>query len=147
MPRLASQYSVQSAVARGVKDAQVSGTSISAGTPGGVISAVLPSFAVVRLRLNTSTPGRGGRGRTGLSGVMENQTDDTAPNSINSTNQGTFQTAANAFLAELNGGTPVGNVAVVSRISRKVVRTTPLVSPVVSITVESKLGSRVSRLR
>jgi hypothetical protein len=145
--RLSSQYTATKAIARGVIDTSVSGESIGAVTAGGDASSALPTFAVAKVVLQSTRSGRAGRGRTGLSGITEGMTAPDAPNRLSAASIGVLEGAFDQFVGQAEGGAPTLKLVVVSRIFRGVKRATPLISAVVSTTVQAELGSRVSRLR
>ncbi len=144
---LSSQYTGLRAEARGVLNAAVFAASSSASFQGQGNGAALPSFVAARVKLTTGTPGRAGRGRTGLPGLMEDQTQATAPNLLVPAVQTALANGAEAWRLQLKGTAPLSALSVVSRIVNGVKRTTPLVSEVLSTSVDSQLGTRVSRIR
>ncbi len=147
LARLCNVYQFVGVTARGVLNAEVSGFAAAVNTAGGSAAEPLPTFAAIRWRLQTAQPGRAGRGRTGLSPVPENTTDAAAPNSINAVNRAAYQANADAFLADLNNSLPSVALVVVSRFLNGVPRADPIASLVTSIAVDTRLGTRVSRLR
>ncbi len=147
LPKLSSQYAFVGVTARGVNNPLIMAFS-AATLPGGTVPGQpLPTFACAKVKLATATPGRAGRGRTGLCGIVEASTPDNLPNRLASSERGDFETRMNAFRTTLEGGTQGIQLAVVSRRSQGALRPVPLVSFVTSITVDGELGTRVSRLR
>jgi hypothetical protein len=133
--------------ARGMKDAEVSGLSFSAPVVGGDAGAALPSFVALRIALKTATPGRAGRGRTGVSGLAESATEALTPNTLTPGIVTIYQNALTSFRSDLAALTPTIFPVVISRVANGVPRVVPIASPVIGATVLSQIGSRVSRLR
>jgi hypothetical protein len=147
VPPQSNKYQVQSAVARGVLDGGISGVSISAPLSGSAVASALPTFVACRLKLQATASGRAGRGRTGIAGVPEEMTDVIDTNRLVPAYVTQMQTAANAWRAQLNSGVPIAALTVISRVLKKITRVVPLVTEVTSVTVDSTVGTRVSRLR
>jgi hypothetical protein len=147
MGRLCNTYQFVGATARGAFEGEISAFEPAIVTAGGSASEPMPTFVAIKWRLRTATPGARGRGRTGLSPVPENTTDAANSNAINAVNRNAYQANADAFLAQIAAAAPAVQLAVISRVLNGVPRAIPLVSPVTSISVDSRLGTRVSRLR
>lgn len=151
--RLSDQYTVLGAQARGVGNPLILGESTGPPQAGARLETPLPSFAVAKVLIRSTEPGRAGRGRTGLSGVTENYTDLTSPNRLNGGGQLDLQQRADVWFASLKGGVPPRQLTVVSRFKgvdptgKPVRRPVPIASNATSVTVAAELGTRVSRLR
>ncbi len=147
IPRQSSAVRFLQVVARGARDAGVVGVSVAAPQSGGVAAQGLPGFAAVRVVLQSATPRRAGRGRTGISGVPEGDTLIDTPNNLSPTAQPLWATALNNFVSDLAAIVPTITPVVISRELNLVPRPTPLISPVTSVSVSVPLGTRVSRIR
>ncbi len=154
MPALSSQYSFDRVEARSTTNPLIIGSVTATVPAGNAPGAPLPTFACARIKLNTATPGRAGRGRTGLAGIRESTTLDNAPNTLDLGTVSDLQTRMDAFLAALLAATPSCKLAVVSRFQGTTADGQPVPRPggpltsfVTSIQVQTKLGTRVSRLR
>jgi hypothetical protein len=151
--RLSSGYTVTQAVARGMINPQVSGVSTGPPQSGARAEAALPTFAVGKIKIATTEPGRGGRGRTGLSGLIESYTDVATPNTLNGAAIIDLGPQVQQWFTQLGVGTPARNLSVISRFKgvdgsgKPVPRPFPVSSRAVSVSLDSSLGSRVSRLR
>ncbi len=154
LPKLWTGLSLFSVEARGITSAiaeSVAATVTAGGNPG----SPSPSFAAVKVKLRTATPGRAGRGRTGLGGLTEPSTPSDQPNRLSAAEAGDFQNRFDAFRNGLAGVLPNGlELVVISRFvgtdvnGRPIPRPGgPVVSLVTSSTVDAQLGTRVSRLR
>ncbi len=142
--------------ARGMFVPAVAGLSASGSQAGGIPSAnaVLPSFAAAKVILATNTPGRAGRGRTGIAGLVEGDTEAISGNLLTAAKQNSLGTAFAGFVTDLAALTPTIFPVVISRYlgtgaDGKPIRRPggPIASPVVSNRVAPELGTRVSRLR
>jgi hypothetical protein len=156
MPLLANGLRFDQVEARGMVVPEVVGKSFSPGVGGGLGSgvAILPSFAAVKVVFLTNTPGRAGRGRTGISGLAETYTEVSAGNNLVPSTQTSFQNAMINFINDLAALTPTIFPVVISRFKgvggdgKPLPRPGgPIASAVVSTSVQSQLGTRVSRLR
>lgn len=145
--RLSDQYAVQSAVARGMEDGRVSGVSTGGAQAGSLTGAALPTFCVAKIRLATNEPGRSGKGRTGLSGLVETYTDPVAPNELNGGALVDLRPQVTAWFDSMKTGSPASSLAVISRVFRKIERPTPVAFAVTGVSLDARLGTRVSRLR
>jgi hypothetical protein len=154
LPNLTARVLFLRVTARGVIDQAVSGTSISTSQSGSRDVAALPSFVAARVKFQTATPGRAGRGRTGVPGLAEDNTESNSPNLLTGAAQAALATALSSFVGDLALLTPTVFPVVVSRFKgtdgagKPLPRPGgPLVSPVTSSSVDSTVGTRVSRIR
>jgi hypothetical protein len=147
MIRLSSGYTVTQAIARGVSNGAISGTSTSGPASGQRAETPLPTFAVARIKLQTVEPGRAGRGRTGLSGLIETYTDAASPNTLSGAALIDLQPQVQQWFNALKGGAPPAQLTVISRVLGGVKRANPVVTDVDSVQLQAQLGTRVSRLR
>jgi hypothetical protein len=147
VPRQSSSVRFLQVVARGAFDAGIVGLSSAVPVSGGNTGASLPAFAAVRVVLQSAEPRRAGRGRTGISGVPETDTDSTNPNNLSAAALPTWATAWSGFVTDLAATAPLVRPVVISRVLNLVPRLTPLVSLVTSSAVRAPLGTRVSRIR
>ncbi len=154
MPKLSTDYKFVQVTARGVIEPAVSGSAPATLAAGAIAGPGLPTFAVAKVRIQTATPGRAGRGRTGLSGVDEGSTAAGSVNRLVPAAVTTYQTAINGFQSALLASALGLSIVVVSRFKgvdgtgKPVPRPGgPLVSDATALTVDGELGTRVSRLR
>jgi hypothetical protein len=147
IPGQASSLKFLQVVARGVNDAGIVGTSIEAAANGAQAGASLPAFAAVRVAFGSDTPRRAGRGRTGISGVLEVDSDVASPNNLSAAARTAWATRVSGLITDLAANTPTIFPVVVSRVLNRVPRPAPLVSPVTTTAVQLPLGTRVSRIR
>jgi hypothetical protein len=147
LPKLSNQYTFVGVTARGVRNRLISAESFGTVATGTGNGATLPTFVAAKVRLATATPGRAGRGRTGLCGLQEPQSPSGSPNMLDPVERADYETRMQAFMAALLAGANGIQLAVVSRVAGRVPRPDPLVSFVTAITVDAELGTRVSRLR
>jgi hypothetical protein len=132
----------------------VSGVSIISSSPGGQPGAALPTFVAGRVVFQTGTPGRAGKGRTGLPGLLEGGTEPSAPNLLVGTTRNDLQTRITGFVADLAANVPTIKPVVVSRFKGTDGNGNPIPRPggpiasvVTSTAVLSTVGTRVSRIR
>lgn len=147
IPRQVNTLKFLQVVARGVNNAGIVGTSIALPVNGSLVQAGLPGFAAARVQLQTQTPRRAGRGRTGLCGVSESDTDSATPNNLSAAAQTAFSNNFVNFVNDLAALAPTIFPVVFSRVLNLVPRAAPLVSQVTSTSVMIPLGTRVSRIR
>jgi hypothetical protein len=147
LPELSNQYLFVGVTARGLTEPGIAETSPATVGAGSKTSAPLPTFVAVKYKFRTATPGRAGRGRTGLAGFPELGTPETTPNRIAPNSQEQFLTVWQAFRAAIAAASQPAEQVVISRVLGGVPRAIPLVSLVTSVQVDAELGTRVSRLR
>ncbi len=154
MPKLSAQLVLNGVEARGMVVREVSGLSTVGTGSGTVLGASLPSFVAARILMSSDTPGRAGRGRTGLAGITEVMTQAASPNSLEFGERQGFQTAYDFFVADLAALVPTLFPVVISRFKGTGVDGKPLPRPggpiaskVTTSSVQVSLGTRVSRLR
>jgi hypothetical protein len=154
MNALCASLVFQQVTARGMIEPQVSGVSIESSKAGVNTTTSLPSYVAAKVVFGTATPGRAGRGRTGLSGLPEVGTDGVAVNSLTASYQSDLASAMNLFMQDLAALTPTIFPVVISRFQGTDVTGKPVPRPggpiastVISTSVMSKLGTRVSRIR
>jgi hypothetical protein len=144
----------QSVTARGMVVPEVSGVSSSGTRAGTIVGSAMPTFVAGRVVFQTATPGRAGRGRTGLPGMQEDWTDPDNPNQLRELFRGNLSTAMNNFVTDLNALLPRIFPVVISRFKGTDANGKPLprvggpiASEVTSTGVIAPLGTRVSRIR
>ncbi len=117
---------------------------------GGLGQPSVPTFAAVKVALGTPLAGRAYRGRTGIAGAPENQTDASDPNKLTGSYRDDVQDALIAFATDVGTALaaiqPEAYVAVVSTVLDGALRVPPIATPVSSLTAMARLGTRVSRL-
>jgi hypothetical protein len=147
LARMVPAYAFVGVTARGVTEpgiAEFASATVTPGTNGG---SPLPSFVAIKFKFRTATPGRAGRGRTGLAGASEDSTTAGAPNRIGPADVTANELAWANFRADLLAGSQPAEQVVISTMLGGVPRAAPLVSLVTSVQVDGELGTRVSRLR
>lgn len=119
-------------------------------TGAGAVSNVanLPLTVCANVGLLTGLRGRAFRGRTGLAGLYEAQTDDNSPNHLSTEARDAINDDMDAFLAAVNLALDgvAGAVCTASLTVAGAPRPTPLAVPVSRMSVASLLGTRRSRL-
>jgi hypothetical protein len=152
--RLSNQYAFLGATARGMRNPLLSAFSPATVAAGSLTGAALPTFAAVKVKLQTGTPGPAGRGRTGLTGGVEDASGATTANTLTSVARADYQLGVDNFIAALLAATPSVKLSVISRFlgtdaaGKPIPRVAgPLASFVTSAIVMPTLGTRVSRLR
>ena len=146
---LSQQLSVEQVDVVNVDDSSVGGRFVEHHI-GSVSGATLPSFVVAKVNLTTALRGRAYRGRTGLSGLIEDWTDSTTPNVLKSTAQASlaeafeeFRVALNLDLDAIAGGSAV---AVVSQVLHGIPRVPAIATDVTDTNVALALGTRRGRM-
>lgn len=154
MPKLTNAYQFVGVNARGVTAPLLTNQAPGTVAAGSIVGATLPSFVAVKVTLRTGTPGRSGRGRTGIPAIGEASTPADQPNNLTPSERTDWQARWDLIVSDLKAGTPPVEFVVISRYlgtdgnGVPLLRPGgPLVSPVVSVSVQSELGTRVSRLR
>jgi hypothetical protein len=147
LPTISTKYTFIAVHARGLVQPGINETVQATIPAGGKFGDALPTFVAVKVKFRTNTPGRAGRGRTGLPGLVEAGTLSDTPNRASPAEVAAYQQAWTDFrnAVELDPGG--AQQIVISRFLNGIKRTTPTWSLVTSHTVEGELGTRVSRLR
>jgi hypothetical protein len=154
LAQLSDQLRFEVVEARGMVVREVSGLSIEPAANGSQGLPSLPTFVAARVVMTTNTPGRAGRGRTGLSGIAESLSEAGLPNTLSAAARNLLQGGYTDFITQLGALLPAIFPVVISRYKGTNPDGSPIPRPggpiasaVTSSTVQSTLGSRVSRLR
>jgi hypothetical protein len=147
LPTISLQYTFEGVTARGVTEPGIAESAAATVATGGKFGDPLPTFVAVKVKFRTDTPGRAGRGRTGLPGLIEGGTLGPTPNRASPAEVAAYQQAWLEFRQMIAAASQPAEQVVISRFSNKAKRVTPISSVVTSHTVEAELGTRVSRLR
>lgn len=144
---ISTQYTFIGVHARGLVQPGVAET-VQATQPAGTkFGDPLPTFVAVKIKFRTEVPGRAGRGRTGIPGLIEGGTLPLTPNRASAAEVATLQQYWAEFRNAIAAGTDGYDQIVISRFLNKVKRPTPTWANVTTHAVQGELGTRVSRLR
>jgi len=124
---------------------------------GGQSYQLLPLTVCAKVGWTTGLRGRSYRGRTGLAGLGESDTDTASPNSLTPGARTRISTQVQAFFDNINtviasegGGSVLAVVSLFHGVDpvthRPIPRAVPLATPVTGWLVYSQLGTRRSRL-
>jgi hypothetical protein len=154
LPKISTQYTFVGVQAKGLTAPGISEFAAATAPGGTVPGSPLPTFVAVKYKFRTLTPGRAGRGRTGLVGLTEASTPTDQPNRMLNSEPAAFLLAWEEFRTALLSASQPAEQVVISRYlgtdaaGDPVLRPGgPLVSLVTSVAVDGELGTRVSRLR
>lgn len=147
IPSLSSSYTVTTVEAVSITNPEI-GESVTGASAGGQSVAVMTGAICAAVDIRTGLRGRSFRGRTGLTGLVEADVDG---NALTEVRRGDLDARMNTFRNQMGAVTAesaeVYTIGVVSRISQGVKRLVPIYTPSTSISVRSRVGTRVTRLR
>lgn len=112
-------------------------------TPGTKAGLVLPASIAMCVSWRIGRRYRGGHPRTYFPALVT--ADQATPNTWNASTVTAWQNAAAAFLADLDS-MPPGQLGMLSRINAGAPRPAPLFSPILGVTVDSRIDSQRRRL-
>lgn len=155
LPVLHTSYTFQGVEVEDIATDDAAGFSVGTGGPsaGTVTGDAMPTFVCASVRLKTDRRGRAGAGRFGLGPLIEGWTGAEGPNFLQPAAVSAVDTAVNQFRADLesSGDFAAMTLSVVSYYKgvdlqgKPIKRAAPLISTVVSSSVNSVLGTRLSR--
>jgi len=149
MSQLHNEYKLTEVTVQDLIDPTLAGSATSS-AEGELSGALLPTFACAKVDWHTAKRGRAYRGRTGLCGLLEDDTDSLTPNNLKAARQTALQNAIDSFLVDMEDSfsalDPAPSMAVVSQVLAGAPRVPPIGTPIVSATVASELGTRRGRM-